>query len=94
MNVSSKSFDFLALHSMITIIVLAIFFCYNFLVHFLWPLLWIILQRVPVDRQSVFMFHSSLIASGTRGNSKYFLPPVNNGKMLNLELRFETQSHM
>ena len=28
------------------------------------------------------------------GNSKHFLPPINGGKNLNLELSFETQSHM
>ena len=27
-------------------------------------------------------------------NSKHFLPPVNGGKKLNLELIFKTQSHM
>ena len=30
----------------------------------------------------------------TRGNSKHFLPPVNCGKKLNLELSFKTKSHM
>ena len=29
-----------------------------------------------------------------RGNSRHFLPLVNGGKKLNLELSFETQSHM
>ena len=29
-----------------------------------------------------------------RGNSRHFLPLVNGGKKINLELSFETQSHM
>ena len=29
-----------------------------------------------------------------RGSSRHFLPLVNGGKKLNLELSFETQSHM
>ena len=36
---------------------------------------------------------ATCIQSGL-GNSKHFLPPVNCGKKLNLELSFETQSHM
>ena len=29
-----------------------------------------------------------------RGNSKHFLPPINGGTKLNLELSFNTKSHM
>ena len=29
-----------------------------------------------------------------KGNSKHFLPPVNSGKKLNLEVSFKTKSHM
>ena len=48
-------------------------------------------QNIP----GLFVITRSIhVSFVSRGNSKHFLPPVNGGKNLNLELTFKTKSHM